>query len=140
MSRRLFNFWVLPVILSMAFSAVAACACSHHAAAQEQVESSSCHSASHAAPTDEAEGLEPTGDLAGADCECMARKPVPAISAISGNKKAAAAEHALEPASAFLLPEPEFVSFSIADRRPYLEAIANAPPLDSGPSRAPPRL
>ncbi|MGD9590588.1 MAG: hypothetical protein AB7Q37_11225 [Pyrinomonadaceae bacterium] len=140
MRIRLFNFWVLPVILSMAFSAVAACACSHHGSAQEPVEAASCHGPSHADPSSEAETPEPTGDTAQADCECLVRNPVPAISAKPGNKKAASAGPAAEPTTLFLLPEPEFSSFLSSDNDPYPEAVPKAPPLDSGPSRAPPRL
>ncbi|MBK9155401.1 MAG: hypothetical protein IPM25_14510 [Chloracidobacterium sp.] len=140
MSKRLFNFWFLPVILSMAFSAVAACACSHHGSAQKPVEAASCHGPAHADPSTEADVPEPTGDAAEADCECLVRKPVPAISAKPGNKKAASAELAAEPTTLFPLPEPAFSSFLSSDNGLYPEAVHKAPPLDSGPSRAPPRL
>lgn len=140
MRVRFFNIWALLVILSMAVSAVAACACSHHKPAAAAVESTSCHGPSHEMPTSATNSPDLIGDQAGADCKCFVRDPVPAISAKPGTKKAADVLRSAESLPYLFQPEAEYFILVPPVVGLNISPDQSSPPLASGPSRAPPRI
>ena len=123
-------------MFSLFVSAVSACACSHHEPVK--VETSSCHSSSHAAPP-----AEPSNGSTHieTDCSCFVRDRAPAIVAKKDDKRTAVEEQRADVVDRPTVFAIEFEFANDAD-------IAFEPPqsnyqhalLSSLPSRAPPRL
>lgn len=128
----------LATVFTLFVSAISACACSHHQP-QTKAEQPSCHPAPHGVTADlgspaHSESLTP-------GCNCLVRTPVPAITAKSEKKKAAADKLICALAQGVVLPElPTLVLASIDRGFQPVDLILPGKPLTSRPSRAPPRL
>ncbi len=128
------------VVVALCFSAVSACACTHHQPQQAAEESASCHSGAHAEMA-EATADQPGSDRFDADCNCFAITPVPAIVSKSENKNAKAEQAEAIDAESFVRSEvvPIHSERSSSD---FARADLNYSSYlrRSGSSRAPPRL
>ena len=127
----------LVTVFTLFVSAISACACSHHQP-QTNAEQPSCHPAPRGVPA--YVGSPAHSESVTPGCNCLVRTPVPAITAKSEKKKAAADK--LVYAAVALVPSgpPTVVSTAVDIASQPSETIFPGWPLTSRPSRAPPRL
>ncbi|HEX6279096.1 MAG TPA: hypothetical protein VFZ49_03685 [Pyrinomonadaceae bacterium] len=124
-------------MLSLAFSAVYACACSHHGPVSNKAENS-CHGQSHDASV--VEKSNDTGHV-GSDCDCFIRSLVPAFAAKKDDNRTSVENQIAEivdASSALTIGSQSADARAAEFRSPhsnYQKAL-----LESLPSRAPPRL
>jgi hypothetical protein len=128
----------LVTVFTLFVSAISACACSHHQP-QTKAEQPSCHPATHGNAAVEAAGPSHSESLT-PGCNCLVRTPVPAITAKTEKKKAAA-DKVVYAAVALARPGPPIAVLTVVHLGfDSSELVFPGWPLTSLPSRAPPRL